>query len=88
MDFEWMDYEVPDDMAHHILSFLDVQTLLQKKVVCRSWQLLVTKTIYQKASIPKAFESCAELREAVQKYTKYNIDDSEEFAQNLWVASW
>eukprot|EP00978_Attheya_sp_CCMP212_P022299 scaffold66326_cov57-Attheya_sp.AAC.2 len=70
---------VPEDIGRHILSFLDVPTLVQKKSVCRSWKLLFTNTINQKASAPKAFESRTELKEAVNTYTKYNLDDAEAF---------
>eukprot|EP00978_Attheya_sp_CCMP212_P047398 scaffold421345_cov48-Attheya_sp.AAC.1 len=80
MNFEGIDDVVPEDVGRHILSFLDVPTLVRKKTVCRSWKLLFTNTINEKASTPKPFESNEELREAVKKYTKYNIVDAEEFA--------
>eukprot|EP00978_Attheya_sp_CCMP212_P047982 scaffold457021_cov67-Attheya_sp.AAC.1 len=81
MDFVGIDDVVPEDVGRHILSFLDIPTLVQKKVVCRSWQLLFTTTICQKAPTPKAFETREELREAIKKYVKYNRVDSEEFAR-------
>eukprot|EP00978_Attheya_sp_CCMP212_P015008 scaffold38565_cov61-Attheya_sp.AAC.1 len=80
MNFEGIDDVVPEDVGRHILSFLDVPTLVRKKTVCRSWKLLFTNTIDEKASTPKPFESNEELREAVKKYTEYNIVDAEEFA--------
>jgi surface protein len=81
MDFEGIDDVVPEDVGRHILSFLDVPTLVQKKAVCRSWHILFTDVIRQKALIPQAFQSLAELREAVDKYTEYNIVDADEFAE-------
>jgi surface protein len=81
MNFAGIDDALPEDVGRHILSFLDVPTLVQKKVVCRSWKLLLTNTICQKAPIPQAFQSRTELREAVKKYTKYNIIDADEFAE-------
>jgi surface protein len=81
MSFEGIDDVVPEDVGRHILSFLDVPTLVQKKAVCRSWQLLFTDAIHQKALIPKAFQSDEELDKAVAKYTKYNIVDADEFAE-------
>jgi hypothetical protein len=81
MNFAGIDDTVPEDVGRHILSFLDVPTLVQKKVVCRSWQLLFTDTILQKAPTPQAFQSSEELRKAVKKYTKYNIVDADEFAE-------
>eukprot|EP00978_Attheya_sp_CCMP212_P011299 scaffold27859_cov55-Attheya_sp.AAC.1 len=81
MNFAGIDDAVPEDIGRHILSFLDVPTLVQKKAVCRSWQLLFTNTILQKAPIPQAFQSNSELREAVKKYTKYNIVDADKFAE-------
>eukprot|EP00978_Attheya_sp_CCMP212_P013040 scaffold32535_cov44-Attheya_sp.AAC.7 len=81
MDFEGIDDVVPEDVGRHILSFLDVPTLVRKKAVCRSWQILFTHAIRQKASIPKAFQSRAELKEAVDKYTNYNLVDADEFAK-------
>eukprot|EP00978_Attheya_sp_CCMP212_P001445 scaffold3023_cov50-Attheya_sp.AAC.1 len=80
MNFEGIDDVVPEDVGRHILSFLDVPTLVQKKIVCRSWLLLFTNTVNEKASTPRAFESREELQEAVKKYTKYNLVDAEEFA--------
>eukprot|EP00978_Attheya_sp_CCMP212_P030960 scaffold115598_cov36-Attheya_sp.AAC.2 len=49
--------------------------------LCRSWKVLFTNAIRQKASTPKAFQSNRELKEAVDKYSKYNLVDTEEFAQ-------
>ena len=56
MNFEGIDDVVPEDVGRHMLSFLDVPTLVQKKAVCRSWQILFTDAIHQKALIPKAFD--------------------------------
>jgi surface protein len=78
MDFFISD--LPDDVGRHILDFLDVPTLVQKKVICHSWRRVFTDTIEQKASTPKAFESNQELRSAVEKYAEYNPDDAESFA--------
>jgi hypothetical protein len=61
MGFMGIDDIVPEDVASYILTFLDVPTLVRKKTVCRSWQILFTDTIHQKASTPKAFQSHAEL---------------------------
>jgi surface protein len=80
MNFEGIDDKVPEDMGRHIMSFLDVPTLVQKKVVCRSWQILFTHVIDQKAATPKVFQSRKELKHAVKKYTTYNGADAEEFA--------
>eukprot|EP00978_Attheya_sp_CCMP212_P011682 scaffold28949_cov51-Attheya_sp.AAC.3 len=67
------------DMLLYILSFLNVPALVQKKAVCRSWQRLITNTVERKASIPKAFESKAELKTAVDKYTQDKLGDADEF---------
>ncbi len=80
MNFEWFDDLVPEEVGRHIVSFLDVPTLVRKKTVCRSWQIIFTHVIDQKAATPKAFQSREELQEAVKKYTKYNRADAEEFA--------
>jgi hypothetical protein len=81
MSFVGIDDVVPEDVASYILTFLDVPTLTRKKAVCRSWQILFTNTIHQKASTPKPFQSQAELTAAVKKYAKYNLIDAEEFAE-------
>jgi surface protein len=81
MNFEGIDSVVPQDVGHYILSFLDVPTLVKKKAVCRSWRVMLTNAIVQKASTPKAFDSRTELKEAVYKYSQYNLVDAEEFAQ-------
>jgi surface protein len=80
MNFAGIDDEVPEDVGRYIMSYLDVPTLVRKKAVCRSWQLLFTDKIHQKASTPKAFQSREELKEAVEKYLKYNVVDAEAFA--------
>jgi surface protein len=80
MNFEGFDDLVPEEVGRHIVSFLDVPTLVRKKTVCRSWQIIFTHVIDQKAATPKAFQSREELQEAVKKYTKYNRADAEEFA--------
>eukprot|EP00978_Attheya_sp_CCMP212_P026112 scaffold85188_cov30-Attheya_sp.AAC.1 len=81
MNFVWIDDAVPEDVGCYILSFLDIPTLLRKKAVCRSWKMLCSNTISQKASTPKPFESSEELKEAVNKYTQYNLYDADEFAE-------
>eukprot|EP00978_Attheya_sp_CCMP212_P040367 scaffold219610_cov41-Attheya_sp.AAC.1 len=81
MNFEGIDDVLPEDVGRHILTFLDVPTLVQKKAVCRSWRTLFTDIIRQKAVTPKAFQTRKELRQAVQKYAKYNRVDAEEVAQ-------
>eukprot|EP00978_Attheya_sp_CCMP212_P026170 scaffold85636_cov24-Attheya_sp.AAC.1 len=78
MNFEAIDDVLPEDVGRHILTFLDVPTLVQKKAVCRSWRTLFTNIIRQKAVTPKAFQTGTELREAVKKYAKYNRVDAEE----------
>eukprot|EP00978_Attheya_sp_CCMP212_P018456 scaffold50490_cov52-Attheya_sp.AAC.3 len=90
MNFVAIDDKVPEDVGRHILSFLDVPTLVRKKAVCRSWRILFTNTIRQKASTPQAFQSSAELKAAVTKYTRYNLVDAEEFAITYgWpIAQW
>jgi hypothetical protein len=71
-----------DDLAPHILSFLDVSTLVRNKSVCRSWQRRMTETINQKTPIPPIqFQSGEELQDAINKYVKkYDPDDAEVFA--------
>eukprot|EP00978_Attheya_sp_CCMP212_P009320 scaffold22021_cov51-Attheya_sp.AAC.1 len=82
INFEGIDDVLPEDVGHHILTFLDVLTfLVQKRAVCHSWQMLFTNIFRQKAVTPKAFQTRDELREAVKKYTKYNHINVEEFAQ-------
>eukprot|EP00978_Attheya_sp_CCMP212_P005068 scaffold11197_cov32-Attheya_sp.AAC.1 len=58
--------ELSEDVGRHIVSFVDVPTLVKKKVVCRSWRALFTDTIQRKASTPQPFQSGDELRNAVQ----------------------
>eukprot|EP00978_Attheya_sp_CCMP212_P003314 scaffold6828_cov53-Attheya_sp.AAC.4 len=74
--------ELPEELVYHILTFLDVATLVQKKPVCHLWRELCTTAINQKAPIPRmAFETDGEqLYAAVKKYTKYKAHDAEEFA--------
>eukprot|EP00978_Attheya_sp_CCMP212_P038731 scaffold195003_cov39-Attheya_sp.AAC.1 len=56
---------VLEDLAPHILSFLDVPTLVQKKIVCHSWQRRFTETVDQKVPTPpRPFQSGQELRHA------------------------
>eukprot|EP00978_Attheya_sp_CCMP212_P025054 scaffold79864_cov46-Attheya_sp.AAC.1 len=72
---------VLEDLAPHIINFLDVPTLVQKKIVCRSWQRRFTEMIDQKAPTPtRPFQSGQELRDAVNKYVQYDPDDADEFA--------
>jgi surface protein len=80
MSFAGIDDLVPEDVRLHILSFFDVRTLVKKKAVCHSWKMLLTQTIIQKASTPKAFESHKELTLAVHRYMMYDPDDAENFA--------
>jgi surface protein len=77
--------QVPEEMVTHILTFLDVPTLVQKKPVCRLWQDLCTTAIDQKAPIPRmVFETNEELCDAVKYYTIdkpwYKADNAEKFA--------
>eukprot|EP00978_Attheya_sp_CCMP212_P012274 scaffold30483_cov52-Attheya_sp.AAC.4 len=96
-NIEWIGAKVPeadvvvsDDVSLYIICFLDFLTLVKKKAVCRSWEVLFTNAIRRKALIPKAFQSTRELKETVDKYLKYNLVDAEEFAQTYgWpIDSW
>eukprot|EP00978_Attheya_sp_CCMP212_P048616 scaffold550884_cov59-Attheya_sp.AAC.1 len=71
---------VLEDLTPHIISFLDVPTLVQKKIVCRTWQRRFTETVHRKAPTPRPFNSNQELRDAVNKYANYDPDDAEGFA--------
>eukprot|EP00978_Attheya_sp_CCMP212_P000608 scaffold1178_cov52-Attheya_sp.AAC.1 len=77
-------HTVLEDLTPHILSFLDVPTLVRNKAVCRSCKRLFTEAVDRKArsthDSPRAFQSNQELRDAVNKYEKYEPDDAEEFA--------
>jgi hypothetical protein len=81
---------LPEDVGCHIVSFLGVPTLVQKKVICRSWRALFTDTIERKAPVPKAFESGDQLRMAVKRYARYDPKDAEDFATTCgWpIARW
>eukprot|EP00978_Attheya_sp_CCMP212_P005892 scaffold13164_cov51-Attheya_sp.AAC.4 len=81
---------LPDDVGRHIVDFLDVPTLVQKKVIRRSWRALFTNTIERKAPTPKSFESGEQLRRAVRKYAQYDPEDAEYFATTYgWpIARW
>eukprot|EP00978_Attheya_sp_CCMP212_P004803 scaffold10586_cov46-Attheya_sp.AAC.1 len=73
---------VLEDLTPHIISFLDVPSLVRNKAVCRSWQRLFTEAVDRKApTTPRAFQSGQELRGAVNKYVKYDPDDAEEFVK-------
>eukprot|EP00978_Attheya_sp_CCMP212_P038148 scaffold186147_cov40-Attheya_sp.AAC.1 len=81
---------LPDDVGRHIVGFLDVPTLVQKKIICRSWRAFFADTIERKAPVPKAFESGDQLQGAVEKYTQYDPKDAEYFATTYgWpIARW
>eukprot|EP00978_Attheya_sp_CCMP212_P036037 scaffold160667_cov20-Attheya_sp.AAC.1 len=81
MNFEGIDDVLPEDVGRHLLTFLDVPTLVEKKAVCRSWRTLFTNIIRQKAVTPKAFQTGNELREAMKEYATYNRVDADEYAQ-------
>eukprot|EP00978_Attheya_sp_CCMP212_P044560 scaffold314373_cov35-Attheya_sp.AAC.1 len=75
------ELDVPEELVHLILSHLDVPTLVQKKAVCPLWQTLCTSLIDQKAPVPrKPFETRYELKNAVNKYSRYAANDAEKFA--------
>jgi hypothetical protein len=40
--------ELTEDVGRHIVGFLDIPTIVKKKVVCRSWRVLFTNAIEQK----------------------------------------
>uniref|UniRef100_A0A7S2XHU2 BspA family leucine-rich repeat surface protein n=1 Tax=Attheya septentrionalis TaxID=420275 RepID=A0A7S2XHU2_9STRA len=77
-------HAVLEDLTPHILSFLDVPTLVRNKAVSRSCKRLFTEAVDRRArsthDSPRAFQSNQELRDAVNKYEKYEPDDAEEFA--------
>eukprot|EP00978_Attheya_sp_CCMP212_P046794 scaffold412006_cov51-Attheya_sp.AAC.1 len=85
MDFIVADHgeiELPEELACHIImSFLDVPTLVQKKVVCRNWERICTGVIDRMAPAPRTtFETREELKTAVKRYSKYDASDADVFA--------
>eukprot|EP00978_Attheya_sp_CCMP212_P025081 scaffold80008_cov47-Attheya_sp.AAC.3 len=73
--------ELPEELVCHIMSFLDVPTLVQKKAVCQNWERTCTEVIDQMAPVPRTpFETREELQTAVRKYSKYDASDADVFA--------
>lgn len=66
-----------DGLVVHVLSFLDVTSLVQNKQVCKKWQNLCTIAIDFKCASPKAFETRKELRNAVKHYCSNNASEVE-----------
>jgi hypothetical protein len=64
------------------LSFLDVKTLLQNERVDKTWRKLCKKTVQNKCNPhgTKRFQSKLELRDAVDKYCKYDAVSMEYIA--------
>jgi surface protein len=89
---EWPSDVLPDDLWLLVLSHFDVKTLMEKKQVCRSWCHSCTEAMDAKQTM--AFSTNQQLRQAVQKYCRYdeatesyssqhqnNPQDAEEMAQ-------
>jgi surface protein len=85
-----IQWQGQEEMILEVLQYLDVPTLVEKKLVCRRWQRLCTAVVDSKRKIQVAFETNQELRYAVQKYVDYNLDDAEEFASTYgWpIGKW
>jgi hypothetical protein len=69
-------------LVMHVLSFLDVKTLVQNERVSKAWRKLCRETIYSNCgpNAPQAFQSKQELIIAVVKYCKYDAVAMEEIA--------
>jgi surface protein len=78
---EWL-YHDDSLLVMHVLSFLDVKSLLQKERVDKTWRKLCRKAIYGKCGPngPIAFQSRRELRDTVKKYCNYDLLAMEEIA--------
>eukprot|EP00978_Attheya_sp_CCMP212_P031596 scaffold120140_cov74-Attheya_sp.AAC.3 len=73
--------ELPNELVFLILTLCDVPTLVQKKCVCHFWQRICTVIVDQKVPIPrKQFQTRDELRTAVKKYARYEVNDADAFA--------
>jgi len=87
-DIQW---ELPEELVHIIMSYWDVPTLIKNKAVCLTWKRICTAVIDDKAPIHrKAFLSGDELRSAVGNYSRCNATQAEEFAATYgWpIGNW
>ena len=75
-------HELPQELIPSILSHYDVQTLIEKKRVCRNWKQMCTNVIIAKRR--RAFQTNEELKDAVNKYCRpCNPEEAEEIAEEL-----
>jgi surface protein len=72
--------ELPTEIVTEVLKFLDVQTLLRTKAVCKEWQCKCTVVIDFKGTNSNSFETNQELKDAVRRYKNSNPDEDEELA--------
>ena len=74
-------WESQNELVVEVLKYLDVPTLDQTMLVGQRWSHLCTVAITSKCSNrPKAFDTKAELRDAVHKYTHNNPNNAEALA--------
>lgn len=73
-------WERMQDLVHEVLSYLDVVTLVEKKIVSSKWKTACTNAINQKSIERKAFKTNDELQKAVVKYAMYTPDDDATYA--------
>lgn len=63
---------LPEELIFEILTHFDVRTLVEKTIVCRTWQRLCTKVVTSKRTRPRKFRNNLELRNAIEQYCGYN----------------
>lgn len=92
-----MKANIADEAIHLILSYLQLDALLGKKLVCQQWKTIVTNVINGKKR--KAFETSRELKHMVQKYFQwakhcrdgaqvYNYECTSEDIENIAAYGW
>jgi len=75
---------VENGILSHALPFLDVVSIVDKKIVCTKWRDHCEAAIDSKGrDIKKAFANNEELREKVRQYVKGDHDDIEDIAREF-----
>jgi hypothetical protein len=91
MNFAGIDENVPEDVGGHILSFLDIPTLVCKKAISRSpWKKTVHHTRwFRKRTHSESFSVTEGAVKGHEKiHTKYNLVDADKFAETFgWPIS-
>ena len=80
-----VEHSLPEEVLLHILSYVDIKTLVNLRLVCHWWKHLIDNEVWRLKVSREKYRSLksVELKHKLPWFVYYRICDSDPFGRNL-----